>query len=230
MYRKGSPIALIRATDHRRRQAAKANFSLCPTKSPLTIPAGLRLLARQQASPGQAPAGHRVSPAQRRRCPATARDRGSTRGTACSAPCLARPEAFYTGTFHGAPGGAALPTLDAARARPGAGAAPRWPRGGAVGPRMLPAPGAVKSEGHKSAFFPSRSRFRAFPVLSSPRSPPTDPWSHRQAGQRAPIAGVGRRPPFPGEGCSATLVSSWSSAPRPPARLQNHCLTLPKHL
>lgn len=90
-----------------------------------------------------------------------------------------------------------------------------------------------KSRSQIGSFFfsPSRSRFQAFPVLSSPRSPPpTFPPRHRQAGQRPPIPGAGCWAPFAGEGCSAALVSSSSSSPWPPAPLQKHCLTLPKHL
>lgn len=71
-------------------------------------------------------------------------------------------------------------------------------------------------------FSPSRSRFQAFPVLSSPRSPPpTFPPRHRQAGQRPPIPEAGCWAPFAGEGCSAALVSSCSSSPWPPARCKN---------
>lgn len=68
MYRKGSPIALIRATDHRRRQADKANFSLCPTKvarRSLTVPAVRRLLAWHRASLSRAPPEPRCCHRQR---------------------------------------------------------------------------------------------------------------------------------------------------------------------
>lgn len=211
MYRKGPPIALIRAADHRRRQAAKVNLSLCPTKlaPPPTTPAGRRLLvpplpSRVPASPGRAPAEHRLSPPSRRLAGPP-----HPRSTTCCALCLAssrRAVYIYVRLCGGAGAerSGAGPTRVRARRRggccAGAGGARRRPPGGAVGPRMPPARGAVKSQGHKSALFfaPQGQGFRPSPSC------------HRHA---APLS------PFPPPQLPAEAWPGWAaSPPRPRGR------------
>lgn len=235
MYRKGSPIALIRATDHRRRQAAKANFSLCPTKvahHSLRGPAGGSSPSTRHPS-----AGHRLStecppPLSLAASPSPPERERSTRSMTCSALCLASPDAFYTnapvsggaaGSARGA--GGMLRGRGQVRTRPAAGHEVALSARGCCRRQEL-----SKVKVTNRLFSPQGQGFGPSPSCHRHAAPPTSPSRHRQAGQRAPIPGVGRRPAFPGEGCSAALVSSCSSTPRPPVRLQNHCLTLPKHL
>lgn len=258
MYRKGSPIALIRATDHRRRQAAKANFSLCPTK-----------VARHSLSrpAGGSSHGLRHPSAEHRRSTVAAasplpchRRRQSRRSITGSALCLASPEAFYTNVCEHwravsardagrmvsrQDPGRMLRGLDPERAGSRTG---RIPAGCCAGAarcgrhpalatrwRCRPADAAGARSCQKS-----RSQTGFFPPQGQGFGP--SPSCQRHAAPPAPRRGMGRPgsvPPSQGSAAGlhfparATALRSYHPAlppPRPPARLQNHCLTLPKHL
>lgn len=140
-----------------------------------------------------------------------------------AAPLRSTPTAAPS---RGAPHGPRTPTRGAAaaqrcadpRGRSAGGAGAARPRGGAVGSRMPAAPGAVKSQGHKSAlFFPLKVKVSGLPRPVIAANAPTFPRPFpRPRGLAAPL-------PFSGEGCSAALVSSSSSSPWP----QPLCKTSP---
>lgn len=143
-----------------------------------------------------------------------ARPRSPLRSTPTAAPSRGAPHGPRTPTR----GAAAAQRCADPRGRSAGGAGAARPRGGAVGSRMPAAPGAVKSQGHKSAlFFPLKVKVSGLPRPVIAANAPTFPRpSPRPRGLAAPL-------PFSGEGCSAALVSSSSSSPWP----QPLCKTSP---
>lgn len=235
MYRKGPAIALIRAADHRRRQAAKANLSLCSTKR-ARCSQHRRLLAPHRHCPDR----HRFLPISAPR-PASP---GSCHRQRSSGAQPAPRSALQVQTYYiGACISLSLPLkriCGGPRAwRRGSHACARPPAG-----RMLRGRGQVRARrggDHEVAlsargcrrrqelskvkvtnrlFPPSRSRFQAFPVLSSPHSSPrTFPPRHGRAGQRPPPSqGPAAGLHFPARAAALAAVSSRSSSPSPAAK------------
>lgn len=243
MYHKGSPTALIGAADHRKRQAAKANLSLCSTKLARHSqhrPAGgsshrTRIPHRistgfhpQPSLAGLLPPRKRAIAERRLLCPATSDMLCSHKVTHRSR--AERPARAWRGEPH-------------ACARPPAGSVLRGRgqvrrRGGHEVVLSACRCSRLKELSKVKViywlFSPQGQGFRPSPSCqrhaATPTATTTFPPRHQQAGRRPPVAGAGCRAPFLGEGCSSALVSSCSSSPCPTVLLQNHYLTLPKCL
>lgn len=225
------PVVLIRAADHRRRRAAKANISLCPTELS-------RHPQHQPDTGGSSPCTHPHPPAEHWLStdphawlgltgvlPPLERQREQS--TTCSVLCLASSRVFYAQGYAG-------PTSVRAHRWGGccAGAA-RCGRSTAVATRWRCRPADASGAGSCQK---SRSQMGCFslkvkvsglarPVIAT-QAPPHLPDEAPPSWAASLVPRASHWPPFPGQGCSAALVSSCICSPWPPAPLQNHSSTL----
>lgn len=244
MHRKGSPIALIRAADHLGRQGSQSEPPFVPPLKPAAAHTATKLAApritgaprtghpdftiRTPISPSGPQFHH---PNSTSHLPPPPERGGAGRNLpGLAAPLRSTPTAAPS---RGAPHGPRTPTRGAAaaqrcadpRGRSAGGAGAARPRGGAVGSRMPAAPGAVKSQGHKSALFfsPQGQGFGPSPSC------------HRRERTHLPAAvpasqGLGSPAAIFRRGLQRCAGIILLFLPLAPAPLQNLSLTLRKHL
>lgn len=206
MHRKGSPIALIRAADHLGRQGSQSEPPFVPPLKPAAAHTATKLAApritgaprtghpdftiRTPISPSGPQFHH---PNSTSHLPPPPERGGAGRNLpGLAAPSAARPRARRAA---GLPTGRARPRAvprprSAARIHGDAARGARARRGHEVAPsarecRRRRELSKVKVT-NRLFFFPSRSRFRAFPVLSSPRTHPPSRGRPRVSGAWQP--------------------------------------------